>query len=182
MAAIARIAFWFRWFLAFLGFPIGGLVAQGFTAGVQTPPEGLIGGAAAGAVIGAAQWLALRGRLTLSPLWIPASAAGLGIGLLLGVTAFGTETSSNALLYRGLVAGAGVAVLQAWMLHRAGREYRWWTLFVTFGWAIGWAVTRAAGVDLRPDFAVFGSTGAWAFQALTALGLRTLLSRRALRV
>jgi hypothetical protein len=176
-ASFNRVPFWFKWFLAFLGFPIGGLLAQGLTAGVQSPLEGLIGGAAAGAVIGAAQWLALRERWRISKLWIPASAGGLGVGLLFAVSAFGTDTSGNALLYRGLTVGAGVALMQAWLLRRAGLESRPWLLTVTFSYAIGWAVTRAAGVDLSPDFAVFGATGAWAFQMLTALALRTWRKR-----
>jgi hypothetical protein len=36
-------------------------------------------------------------------------------------------------------------------------------------------VTRAVGVELAPNFTVFGSTGAWLFQLLTGLTLAWLL-------
>lgn len=49
---------------------------------------------------------------------------------------------------------------------------------VALAWALGWAVTRAAGVDLAPNFANFGSTGAWAFQLVTGLVLVWLLGWR----
>ena len=50
-----------------------------------------------------------------------------------------------------------------------------WAVVVTLGWAVGWMGTRAAGIDLTPNFTIFGSTGAWAFQLLTGLTLAWLL-------
>src|SRR3712207_1331216 len=46
--------------LAFLGFPLGGLVALTLVGSVEGAVSGALGGALAGAVIGAAQWLVLR--------------------------------------------------------------------------------------------------------------------------
>ncbi len=43
------------------------------------------------------------------------------------------------------------------------------------GWALGWLVTRAAGVDLTLQWSVFGSSGALTFQLLAGLALAWLL-------
>src|SRR3954466_6419439 len=104
--------FWAGWGLAFLGFPLGGLAAYALVGGITTPLEGAIGGAAAGAVIGLAQWLVLRRRLALSPWWIAATAAGMGAGLALGIALLGTDTDGAVLPLRGLVTGAGSGIAQ----------------------------------------------------------------------
>ena len=60
-----------------LGDPIGAVVGMILVTPVLT---GLVG-----AVLGTSQWLVLRRRIASSRWWIPASAAGLGIGLTAGV-------------------------------------------------------------------------------------------------
>lgn len=50
-----------------------------------------------------------------------------------------------------------------------------WVVVVAIGWALGWTVTRAAGVDLSRGWIVFGASGALAFAALTGLVLLWLL-------
>jgi len=52
--------FFLWWMLAFLGFPLGGLLAFVVVGSVEGVVSGALGGALAGAVIGAAQWLVLR--------------------------------------------------------------------------------------------------------------------------
>ena len=52
--------FFLWWMLAFLGFPLGGLLALLLVGSVEGVVSGALGGALAGAVIGAAQWLVLR--------------------------------------------------------------------------------------------------------------------------
>ena len=76
---------WAGWGLAFLGFPLGGLAAAALVGGVTTVLDGILGGLATGAVIGLAQWLVLRHRLRLTSWWIGATAAGMGVGLALGI-------------------------------------------------------------------------------------------------
>ncbi len=76
--------FWGAWMLAFLGIPVAGLVGIAVAGPLTTTLDGVLGGVAAGAVIGLAQWLVLRQRLSLSPWWIAATAAGMGAGLALG--------------------------------------------------------------------------------------------------
>jgi hypothetical protein len=164
--------FWLRWGLAFLGFPLAGLAAQVVVGGIDSPLEGLIGGLASGAVLGAVQWLALRGRLEVSPLWTVASAAGLGLGLALGVALLGTETTGAVLPVRGAVTGLLLGAAQALVLRTvSARLALGWLIALPLAWALGWTVTRAAGVDLSPDFSTFGATGALCFQLLTGLVL-----------
>jgi hypothetical protein len=170
--------FWAGWGAAFLGFPLGGLAGRALAGAVATPLDGALAGAATGAVIGAVQWLALRPRLTLTPWWIAATAAGMAAGLALGTALLGAETSGVALPLRGVLTGAAIGGAQWALLRRAAAGAAIWPPVVALGWGAGWAVTRAAGVDLTPQWSVFGSTGAWAFQLVTGLALAWLLRRR----
>jgi hypothetical protein len=167
--------FWAGWGLAFLGFPLGGLAATALVSGITTPLEGVIGGAATGAVIGLAQWLVLRRRLALTPWWIAATAAGMGAGLGLGIALLGTDTAGSTLPLRGLVTGAGIGLAQFALLRGSTARAFVWPLVVACGWSIGWLVTRAAGIDLAADWPVFGASGALTFQLLTGLALAWLL-------
>ncbi len=116
--------FWAGWGLAFLGFPLGGLAATALVGGVTTPLDGAIGGAATGAVVGLAQWLVLRRRLSLTPWWIAATAAGMGAGLALGIALQGTDIAGITLPLRGLVTGAGIGIAQFALLR--GSTARAW--------------------------------------------------------
>lgn len=167
--------FWAGWGLAFLGFPLGGLAATALVGGVTTPSEGVIGGVATGAVIGLAQWLVLRRRLTLTPWWIAATAAGMSVGLALGIVLLGTGTAGITLPLRGLLTGAGIGIAQFALLRGSTARAFVWPLVVACGWAIGWLVTRAIGVDLTFDWSVFGSAGALTFQLLSGLALAWML-------
>lgn len=166
---------WAGWGLAFLGFPLGGLAGLGAAGAVVGIPQALVGGAATGAVIGLAQWLVLRRRLPLSAWWVAATALGMAAGLALGVGALGTSTVGAALPLRGLVTGAAIGIAQYALLRQIAARAAIWPLAVALGWALGWAITRAAGVDLTPGFTVFGSTGAWAFQLLSGLALAWMM-------
>ena len=78
-----------RWFLTGLAFPPAGLLAITLTP-VDGPVGAVVGGASAGAVIGAGQWLALRsagGRPGLLGRWLVATVAGMAVGLSAGAAA-----------------------------------------------------------------------------------------------
>jgi hypothetical protein len=171
-------SFWVGWATAFLGFPLGGVVAAALIGPITTPLGGALGGATTGAIIGAAQWLVLRRRLPLSPWWIAATGLGMGVGLALGITLLGTSTDGAALPLRGLITGAGVGIAQYMLLRGVSSRAPVWALVVALGWALGWMITQAIGVDLSLQWAVFGSSGALTFQLLTALTLAWMLRQK----
>jgi hypothetical protein len=100
-------------------------------------------------------------------------------GLAASTALFGSETADATLLWRGLITGAGVGGAQVLLLRRAMPGAWVWGPVVAVGWAVGWAVTRAIGVDMAPKWSVFGSAGAVTFQLLTGLTLAWLLRGRA---
>jgi hypothetical protein len=158
-----------------LGFPIGGLVADLVVDGVDSVGAALVGGLIAGAIIGAAEWFALR--RWVSWLWIPATSAGMAVGLAAGAALadYGTDRGDVVLL--GAVTGVGVGVLQALVLarHRVPGAW-WWGLANPPAWALGWLVTSyviTTNVDER--FTNFGAGGALVYGLLTWLLLAVLL-------
>jgi hypothetical protein len=168
-------SFWVGWVLAFLGLPLGGLATWMLIGPIATPLNGAIGGALTGAVLGAVQWLALRRRLPLSPWWIAVTALGMGLGFALGIALLGTSTDGAALPLRGLITGVSIGLAQYVLLRGVSGRAPVWALIVALGWALGWIITRAVGIDLSQQWTVFGSSGAIVFQLLTALTLSWML-------
>lgn len=169
--------FWLAWAVVFVGFPLGALAGQALAGPVDSPAEGFLAGAATGFVLGGLQWMVMRRRLTLSIRWVAATTIGLAAGLGLSVLMFGADNTGRAVTLRAGVTGAVLGALQAWVLRPFGWRAAAWALAVAAGWVLGWTITSAVGVDLEPRWSVFGSTGAWAFQALTALPLGWLIRR-----
>jgi hypothetical protein len=170
--------FWGGWALAFLSFPVAGLAGIAIAGPVTTPLDGVLAGVASGAVVGLVQWLVLRHRLSLSPWWIAATAAGMGAGLALGTTLLGTQTDGVTLPLRGLMTGAGIGIAQFFVLRSRTDRAAIWAPVVALGWALGWIITRAAGIDLGFDWSMFGVSGALMFQVLTGLALAWILQAR----
>jgi hypothetical protein len=168
--------FWASWGLAFLGFPLGGIAASALVGSIGSVAETALAGAATGAVVGAAQWLVLSRRLPLSPWWIVATGAGMSVGLALGTQLLGTDMGWPPVLLRALLTGAGIGLAQSLMLRDLTSRAPVWGAVVTLGWALGWVVSTAIGVDLGP-WAVFGSSGALTFQLVTGLTLAWLVQR-----
>ena len=169
--------FWLFWVLAFLSFPIAGVLAL-FVVPVTTPVRALIAGAIGGAALGLIQWFVLKSRLpSLSIGWVAATSIGMAVGLAIGTAFLGSETAGNELLWRGAVTGLCIGVAQ-WIILRQVLPLPQsviWAGVVSLGWALGWFVTRAAGIDLSQKWYVFGMSGALAFQLLTGLALYFLL-------
>jgi hypothetical protein len=164
--------------LTFLGFPVGGALAFLFVGSINGAADGALGGGVAGAVLGAAQWLVLRGRLRMTPLWIAATSLGLALGDGVGVALTGTGTTIGDLLVTGLVSGVAVGLLQGALLGRRVQVAGLWTLVVALAWPLGWTVTWAVGVDVGRGYAVFGSTGALVFAAITGATMLLILRGR----
>jgi len=171
--------FFLWWMLAFLGFPIGGLLAFVLVGSVEGVVSGTLGGALAGAVIGAAQWLVLRRYLRVGPEWILATALGVAIGDALGALLTGAGTGLGALLIIGLATGVAVGLLQ-WGLVLRGRLLlaSLWPPVVAIAWPVGWTVTWAFGIDVERGFYTFGASGALVFAALTGLAMLLMLRGR----
>jgi hypothetical protein len=173
--------FFLWWMLAFLGFPIGGLLAIVLVGSVDGALSGALGGALAGAVIGAAQWLVLRRypRLRVGPEWILATALGLAIGDSLGALLTGAGTGLGALLITGLATGVAVGLLQWGLVLRDRLALAsLWPPVVAIAWPLGWTITWAAGIDVESGYYVFGASGALVFAAITGLGMLLMLRGR----
>jgi hypothetical protein len=171
--------FWLFWVLAFLSFPIAGLLAI-LVGPVTTPVRAVMAGALAGATLGLIQWLVLKSRLpSLTIWWVVATSVGMAVGLAIGTAFPGSETTGNELLWRGAMTGLGIGVGQ-WLVLRQFLPLPQsviWLGVLSLGWAWEWHVTRAAGIDLNlsPQWFVFGVSSALTFQLLTGLALYFLL-------
>lgn len=160
-----------------IGFPIGGYVADGVVDGVDAFGAALLGGVIAGAIIGVAEWFALRQWIPW--LWIVATSAGMAVGLALGAALVDYGIGRGDLALMGAVTGVGVGVLQALVLARQGISGSlWWALLNPPAWALGWFVSSyviSRNIDER--FTNFGASGALVFALLTWLVLTFLLQR-----
>jgi hypothetical protein len=170
-----RWGLWLRWLPTCVGFIGGGALALAVSGPVDALPAAVSGGALAGAVIGAGQWLALRGRLPISAWWIPATAIGQAVGLAAGAGLVGYQTGFQDLAIKGAVTSLGVGLLQALVLRQHIATWFWWAIAMPPLWALGWIVTTAAGVGVDQQFTNYGATGAIVVTALSGLLLVALL-------
>ena len=169
--------FFLFWMLAFVGFPLGGLLAVVVVGSIGDMLSAAAAGALAGLVIGTVQFLALRGRLRVGPGWIFAVAVGLAVGDAMGAALTGAGTSMGALIVTGLAAGACVGAAQWPLLRKRVAAALVWPLVVAVAWPLGWTVTWAVGVDVERGYAVFGASGALVFAAITGLAMLALTRR-----
>ncbi len=160
------------WCVSFIGFPIGGLVAEAAVGPIDKVWSAVVAGAIAGAAIGAAQWFALRKigidasssglfvRPTGALAWIALTAVGLAVGLGVGVAIFDYGTSISGLAVLGAVSGLGVGAAQ-WLVLRdhVGASFLW-IFGIAALWALGWTITTSIGVDVESKWANFGASGA----------------------
>jgi hypothetical protein len=170
--------FFLWWMLAFLGFPLGGLLSLVVVGSMEGAVSGALGGALAGAVIGAAQWLVLRRYMRVGPEWILATAFGLAIGDALGALLTGAGTGIGALLIIGVVTGVAVGLLQWGLLRGRLLRARLWPLVVAIAWPVGWTVTWAFGIDVERGYYTFGASGALVFAAITGMAMLLMLRGR----
>ena len=163
------------WPLSILvGFPIGGYVADLVVDGVDSVGAALAAGLIAGAVIGAAEWFALR--RWVSWLWIPATTAGMTIGLAAGAALVDYGIGRGDLALMGAVTGLAVGVMQALVLarHQVHGAF-WWAIANPPAWALGWFVSSyVIARNIAERFPNFGASGALAFGLLTWLVLAIL--------
>jgi hypothetical protein len=138
----------------------------------------LVGGAIAGAGIGAAQRLALCHH-AVGWSWAGVTAGGMAVGLAVGAAAVGYRTGTADLVTMGLVTGAVLGPAQAALVRTTGLTSRrgtvTWAIVVPLLLALGWFTTASAGVDVEQQYAVFGLTGALVSSGLGGLVLSRLV-------
>jgi len=158
------------WEVAILvSLPIAGYIADLVVDGVDSVGAALAGGLIVGAIIGAAEWFVLRRRV--SWLWIPATIAGMAVGLVAGAALVDYGIGRGDLALMGAVNGLAVGTMQALVLarHRISGAL-WWAVANPPAWALGWVVSSyviSSNIDER--FPIFGASGALVFGLLTGL-------------
>ena len=163
------------WPVAILvSFPVGGYIADLVVDGVDSVGAALAAGLIVGAVIGAAEWFALR--QWISWLWIPATTVGMAVGLVAGAAMVDYSIDRGDLALMGAVNGVAVGVMQALVLarHRIPGAF-WWAVANPPAWALGWFVSSyviSRNIDER--FPIFGASGAIVFGLTTWLLLAAL--------
>ncbi len=151
----------------FLALPLGGFLAFETIGSVTNAGTAAAAGLLAGAVIGAGQWLALRGH-GIDGRWPLATAAAMAAGSALAVAATGAGTDTTDLVLTGAVAGSAVGAAQAALLGRAN-----WAVVTAASWALAWLISAGVLVQQADEgFVVFGSSGALVATGLTGLALR----------
>jgi hypothetical protein len=169
-----------RWLVTFVGFPLGGFVAE-LIGPVDSAGAAIAGGAVTGLVIGSVQAWALRPEGIRPAPWIASTATGFAVGLGLGATLVDYGTSAGELALQGAVCGVGVGFAQALVLRpRLHAAAFLWTPALAGIWALGWVITSAIGVDVEEQYTVFGSSGAIVV-TLATMVLPFALARRAPR-
>ena len=163
------------WCLSFLGFPVGGLVAEAIVGPIDAVWVAVVAGAIAGLAIGTAQWLVLR-RIGIDARWIALTGVGLAVGLGIGVAVLDYGTSIGDLAMLGAVSGLCVGAAQWLVLRDHVGASVLWILGSAALWALGWTITTSIGVDVESKWAVFGASGAITVTVLSG-GLLWLLSR-----
>jgi len=163
--------------LCLLAFPIAGEVAHAIVGPVDGVMPALIGGALTGAGIGFAQWLLFRRTSAVGPEWIAATAAGLAVGLALGASVVGYETTTSQLAIMGAISGAFVGIAQGIFLRGTFSHWYVWVIAMPVLWTLGWLVTEAAGIHVEEQFIAFGLSGTLLFAIGSGLLLMAGLRR-----
>lgn len=176
---LPSIQFWLVWFVAFVGFPIGGLLAKIVVGPVSSLTTAALAGAITGAVLGLVQWFVLKQQLPVSSFWVLATSLSMAVGLATSVALFGSEVNDHNLFLRAVLTGFCVGLAQALVsrssLSLTTLQTSIWVIAVSLGFEMGWFITKAVGVDLSQKWTVFGATGAWTFQILTGTAIYLFL-------
>jgi hypothetical protein len=174
---LSRPKIWAWPVAALLGFPVGGYIANLTSGAVDSVGAAIAGGLIAGAVVGAAQWLALR--QVVPWLWIPATSIGMGVGLTIGAAVVDYGIDRGELMLMGAITGLAVGVLQALVLAREGFVgAAWWAAANPPTWALAWLISSyviSANIDER--FTNFGASGTLLYALVTGLLLAWLFRR-----
>ena len=153
------------------------LVANVTVGAVDSVGAAIAGGLIAGAVVGAAQWVALR--RVVPWLWIAATSLGMGVGLAIGAAIVDYGIDRGDLMLMGAVTGLAVGGLQAVVLVQRGIAGAWWWVVANPPtWAVAWLISSyviSANIDER--FTNFGASGVLLYALVTGLLLAWMFRR-----
>jgi hypothetical protein len=166
-----------RWLPTFLAFPLGGLAAITLVGATATPATGLATGAILGAIVGGAQWLALRSS-GVGPAWWLATTLATAVATALTLLVVGSGTTTSDLMLRGAITGLAVGASQAIVLRTTWTRRVAWTAVTAAAWAGAWLITLQVIVDPERGYVGFGASGALAATVLTGLALAVVLGPR----
>ncbi len=160
-----------RWMGTFIGFPLAGLAARAVAGNIDDTRAALIGGLAAGAVLGAVQTVGMRRDRRRPEAWIAATAVGFAVGLAIGASAVNYDTDAASLASMGALTGLGVGIAQALVLVGSRTQKLAWAAATPALWSLGWLITSQVIVDADRQHANFGASGALVVTALSGLVL-----------
>jgi hypothetical protein len=176
-STFSRPRLWSWPLAALLGFPIGGYIAHLAVGAVDSVGAAIAGGLIAGAVVGTAQWLALRQFVPW--LWIAATSLGMSVGLAIGAALVDYGIDQGELMLMGAITGLIVGVVQALVLARQGfAGAAWWVAVNPPVWALAWLISSyviSANIDER--FTNFGASGVILYALATGLLLAWMFRR-----
>ena len=115
-------------------------------------------------------------RRWVSWLWIPATCAGVAVGLAAGAALVNYGTGRGDVVLLGAATGVGVGVAQGLVLVRRRIPGAfWWAVANPPAWALGWLVTSyVITTNVEEQFPNFGASGALVYGLLTWLLLAVL--------
>lgn len=165
-----------RWLPTFLAFPLGGQIVVWLVGPVDTATKSAVAGLVVGAVLGALQWFALK-PLGFSPLWILATALGLGVASPIAGLITEFQTTVTALTSWGFIAGLLGGLVQALSQKLTLGKVALWGLAVSATWGAAWFISANVIVDAEASYAIFGSTGALLATVILSVLINPVLAK-----
>jgi hypothetical protein len=165
-----------RWIATFLAFPIAGFLAALALGPIRELLPAAVAGAMVGALLGLAQWWALR-PIGVTFDWAWSTAVALMFASPIAWALIGYSSSVLALTTWGLIAGIIVGLSQALSQRLQVSKSLIWATLVSAAWGLAWFISANVIVDAESNYAIFGSTGAVVATAGLSLFLSPVLTR-----
>lgn len=166
-----------RWMPTFLAFPLAGLLASLAMGPIKDLLSAAVAGAMVGAVLGLAQWWALK-PLAISFDWAWSTAVATMVASPLAWALTSYSTSVETMTMWGLIAGAVVGLGQIATQKLGLQKTVAWTALVAATWSLAWFISASVIVDIDSNYAIFGSTGALTATALLAIFVNPILGKK----
>ncbi len=166
-----------RWMPTLLAFPLAGLLASLALGPIKNLLSAAVAGALVGALLGLAQWWALKPlAISFDWAWSTAVATMVASPLAWALTSYSTSVETMTLW--GLIAGAVVGFGQIASQKLGLQRTLAWAALVAVTWGLAWFISASVIVDIDSNYAIFGSTGALTATALLAFGINPILAKK----